>query len=93
MFDHEVFGTDHGNLRDAPDRSVTCSVGIHIDARPATRCHPRYLPFTEMRSLDEATADTQDFVFASPGEVYVVYVPNGQEVRIDLAGDRRYDVA
>lgn len=44
------------------------------------------LPFADMASMDELTEDTEDYVFAKPGEVYCVYDPDGGEIAIDLAG-------
>lgn len=44
----------------------------------------RYLPFHRMKAADDLTASTEDFVFALPGEVYAVYLPNGGTTTIDL---------
>ena len=44
----------------------------------------RYLPFTEMRHHDELTPRDDDFVFAKPGEVYAVYLPDGGTTELDL---------
>ncbi len=46
----------------------------------------RYLPFHEMRHADSLTPDPLDFVFAKPGEVYAVYLPDGGPVELDLSG-------
>lgn len=46
----------------------------------------RYLPFHEMRHNDSLTPDPKDFVFAKPGEVYAVYLPNGGPVELNLSG-------
>ncbi len=46
----------------------------------------RYLPFHEMRHADELTPDSSDFVFAKPGEVYAVYLPDGRPAELDLTG-------
>ena len=43
-----------------------------------------YLPFQRMRHAGELTPDTHDFVFAAPGEVYAVYLPNGGSPELDL---------
>jgi len=37
----------------------------------------QHLPFVEMRHADDLTPDPSDFVFAKPGEVYAVYLPDG----------------
>lgn len=46
----------------------------------------RYLPFTEMRSNDDLTPVSDDYVLAMPGEVYAVYLPNGGTTTLDLSG-------
>jgi hypothetical protein len=42
------------------------------------------LPFAEMRHADALTSSPSDYVFAKPGEVYAVYLPQGDIVKIDL---------
>jgi hypothetical protein len=42
------------------------------------------LPFTEMQSMDDITSCTKDYVFAKPGEVYVIYIPTGGKTKIEL---------
>ena len=37
----------------------------------------QYLPFHEMSSADQLISATVGFVFAKPGEVYAVYLPEG----------------
>lgn len=44
------------------------------------------LPLIEMEVLDEATPQTGDFIFAKPGEVYVIYQPVGELASLDLTG-------
>ena len=44
-----------------------------------------YLPFQAMEPADQLTSNTNDYVFAQPGTVYAVYLPNGGSVDIDLA--------
>lgn len=44
-----------------------------------------YLPFTEMRHHDELTPLESDYVFALPGEVYAVYLPDGGTTTLDLS--------
>ena len=50
----------------------------------------RYLPFHRMQARDDLTPLAGDYVFASEGEVYAVYLPNGGTVELDLrkAGGR-----
>jgi hypothetical protein len=50
------------------------------------------LPVTEMRQEDAATSGTSgsDYVFAKPGEIYAIYLPQGGSATLDLrayAGD------
>jgi hypothetical protein len=44
----------------------------------------KYLPFHEMSNANELTPGPDDFVFAKPGEIYAVYLPNGGTTEIDL---------
>jgi hypothetical protein len=53
--------------------------------RYAHDCFTRYLPFHEMRHADHLTPNPHDYVFAKPGEVYAVYLPNGEPAELDLA--------
>jgi len=46
----------------------------------------RYLPVHQMRHRDELTSRTDDWVFAKPGEVYAVYLPEGGTAELDLTG-------
>ena len=43
-----------------------------------------YLPFHRMRHADGLTTDPRDFVFASPGEIYAIYLPEGGISELDL---------
>ena len=43
-----------------------------------------YLPFTEMESRDELTADPEDYCFAKSGHVYAVYLSNGGTTELTL---------
>ncbi|MEO1652014.1 MAG: fibronectin type III domain-containing protein, partial [Bacteroidota bacterium] len=43
-----------------------------------------YLPFWNMESRDELTTANGDYVFAQPGEVYAVYLPNGGSTNLDF---------
>ena len=54
--------------------------------RHAHQFFTRYLPFHEMTAQDDLTPAPDDFVFAKPGEVYAVYLPNGGPAVIDLSG-------
>lgn len=44
----------------------------------------KYLPFAEMHHADALTPLTNDYVFAKPGEVYAVYLPDGGTTTLDL---------
>ncbi len=53
----------------------------------------KYLPFNRMHSADALTPAADDFVFAQPGEVYAVYLPDGGTAQLDLrATAGRFDV-
>ena len=43
-----------------------------------------HLPFNEMISSDELTDDKDDYCFAKPGEIYVVYLPFGKATNITI---------
>ncbi len=42
------------------------------------------IPFWEMENANRLTRSEKDFVFAKPGEVYVIYLPNGGASTLDL---------
>ena len=48
------------------------------------------LPLDEMKNMDELVGnnkhDNSAYCFAKPGEVYLVYLPNGGEKKLDLSG-------
>ena len=46
----------------------------------------RRLPFHQMDHHDELTPAPDDYVFAKPGEVYAIYLPNGGSAELDLTG-------
>jgi hypothetical protein len=53
----------------------------------------KYLPFHEMSNANEMTSAAGDFVFAKPGELYAVYLPEGGTTEIDLTAVRgEFDV-
>ena len=53
--------------------------------------HDNQIPFWEMVNHDELIGNDkhkfEKFCFAKPGEVYLVYLPNGGETELDLSGD------
>jgi hypothetical protein len=56
------------------------------------------IPFGEMKNADELVGnnkhDNSAYCFAKPGEIYLVYLPEGGEREIDLSGaDRSFTVA
>ena len=53
--------------------------------RYALEFFQRYLPFAEMRHADELVSGKGGFVFAKPGEIYAVYLPEGGTATLDLA--------
>jgi hypothetical protein len=50
-----------------------------------------YLPFWEMEPANDLTP-ADDYVFAKPGDIYVVYLKNGGMTTIDLPADDTYTV-
>ena len=61
--------------------------------RYAIEFFQRYLPFNEMRHRDELTTAQRDYVFAKPGEIYAIYLPDGGTTELDLGdGSGSYDV-
>ena len=53
--------------------------------RYAVEFFQQYLPFMEMKHADELTSANDDYCFAKTGEVYAVYLLNGEATEIDLA--------
>lgn len=51
------------------------------------------IPFTEMQSADALVGAKEEsnarYCFAKPGELYLVYLPDGGTTRLDLAGTKR----
>lgn len=45
-----------------------------------------YVPFEQMNSDDELTSNTNDYVLANQGQIYVVYLPKVEETNLDLTG-------
>ncbi|WP_373512301.1 DUF5060 domain-containing protein [Persicitalea sp.] len=44
----------------------------------------KYLPFAEMKSMDEATANPDDYVFGKEGTLYAVYLPKGGNLALNI---------
>jgi len=44
----------------------------------------QYLPFHQMKSSDDLTAASDDYCFARAGEVYAVYLPEGNPGDLDM---------
>lgn len=42
------------------------------------------IPVTEMKNMDELTASENDFIYAKPGEVYLVYSKTGEPFELNL---------
>ncbi len=56
--------------------------------RHALEFFQSYLPFATMQPADPLTANPNDYVFARPGSIYAIYLPEGGSADIDLlAGD------
>jgi len=43
-----------------------------------------HLPFWEMEPRNELTSQDDDYVFALPGQIYAIYLPNGGSCELDL---------
>ncbi|MDX2302389.1 MAG: putative collagen-binding domain-containing protein [Microscillaceae bacterium] len=43
-----------------------------------------YVPYWEMSNFDDLTSATNDYCFAKPGEVYVVYLPQGDATELNF---------
>ncbi|MBI4908110.1 MAG: DUF5060 domain-containing protein [Acidobacteria bacterium] len=52
--------------------------------RHAHEFFTRYLPFHEMRRANEVTGAANQWVFAKPGEVYAIYLPEGGTTELEL---------
>ena len=46
----------------------------------------RYLPFHQMKHYGDLTTKADDWVFAKPGDVYAIYLPDGGTTELDLSG-------
>ena len=55
------------------------------DAKIALDFFNEHLPFSEMRTFDELTTDSNDYCFAKAGEIYAIYLPNGGSTTINLS--------
>jgi len=58
-------------------------------ARFALQFFNTHLPFTQMHGADDLTAVDSDYVYAKPGVVYAIYLPQTVETTIDLGADER----
>jgi hypothetical protein len=55
------------------------------EARYAHDFFVNYLPFWQMKSMDELTADPDDFVLGKDGQVYAVYLPKGGALTLPVS--------
>jgi hypothetical protein len=44
----------------------------------------KHLPFTEMAHHDELTSVKGDYCFATPGQIYAIYLPSGDTTKLDV---------
>ncbi|WP_304232533.1 DUF5060 domain-containing protein [Jiulongibacter sediminis] len=51
-----------------------------------------HLPFEEMHAMDDLTDDENDYVFAKEGEIYTVYIPDGETVNLKLPALKGWSV-
>lgn len=54
------------------------------DVRHALTFFQEHLPFWEMEANDALSPREDDYVFAQPGTLYALYLPTGDEARLDL---------
>ncbi len=45
-----------------------------------------HLPYNKMKSADELTKNSEDYVLAKEGSIYTIYLPKIKETKIDLTG-------
>ncbi len=45
-----------------------------------------HLPYNKMKSADELTKNSEDYVLAKEGSIYAIYLPKIKETKIDLTG-------
>jgi len=57
----------------------------HFDDMTRARTFMEHLPFWQMRPMNSLLSGSQGYAFAKSGEVYVVYLPSGGSVNIDLS--------
>jgi len=74
-----------------PNNDLNCenwrSRDIMFDqTRHALNFFQQYLPFHDMKNMDELTSEENDFCFGKPGEVYSIYLPRGGTTKINLSG-------
>ena len=63
------------------------------DVRHALTFFQAHVPFWTMTPADTLVPDADAYVLARPGDVYVVYLPQGGAARLDLgAADEAYTV-
>lgn len=51
----------------------------------ALRFFHDHLPFWQMKSHDELLDNPLSYCFATPGEIYAIYIPKGQQTTLDLS--------
>jgi len=49
----------------------------------------KHLPFIEMTNHDELTSISDDYCFAKPEQIYVIYLPSGGTTNLELGGDSK----
>jgi len=52
--------------------------------RYALEFFQQYLPFSQMKSMDNITSSATDYCFALPDEIYAIYIPAGDSTSLDL---------
>lgn len=64
----------------------------HLNDMHHARTLIESLPFTEMMPQNEALISGHGYVFAKPGEVYAIYLPDGGSAQLELPADSSFSV-
>jgi hypothetical protein len=74
-----------------PDNDLGCEdwrgrSAMWDQTRYALDFFKRHLPYWEMKSRDDITPDKNDYCLILEGEIYAIYIPAGEEIKLDLSG-------
>lgn len=77
------FGAKHPN-NDLTSENWRHRHNLWEQTRHALTFYQQHLPFWEMQSASDLTSSPQVYASSIPGELYVVYVPAGEEALLDF---------